>query len=152
MKPYLIQRCSVKKEKGTREDIVFGNFVDFDYMGSAEFEFGALGRMLQVFLKEKDQLKIYNYKHKFLREKHGWFVVTTDALWQEVEQWINNHIDGKQKDRTKEICLINDRVSNNKESINFWVDIQNPWFLSPDKAACINILNSIKNFKEGEQE
>lgn len=46
--PFLIQRCSIKRPLNDYTNERLGNAVSLDYMGSAEFEFGAVGKSLRV--------------------------------------------------------------------------------------------------------
>jgi hypothetical protein len=61
--PYLIQRASVKTHAINAETKT-GDYLNLDYMGSAEFEFGAFPKFQrEVFLKLQD-LQIFDLTHK----------------------------------------------------------------------------------------
>lgn len=46
--PYLIQRCEIKRPLGDYRGKRFSQAVSLDYMGSAEFEFGAVPKSLRA--------------------------------------------------------------------------------------------------------
>ncbi len=55
--PYLIQRCKLNQplpNKATR----FGQAISLDYMGSAEFEFGAVANALEIVYINLDNYKL----------------------------------------------------------------------------------------------
>lgn len=56
--PYLVQRLrwTGKGAKAGSEGVKIGDFFDFDYMGSAEFEFGAIPAAKRVFHAELEAL------------------------------------------------------------------------------------------------
>lgn len=59
--PYLIQRGLINRPLGQHTDLPLSHAVRLDYMGSAEFEYGALPRSLR---KMESQWSLYSH-HKF---------------------------------------------------------------------------------------
>lgn len=57
--PYLVQRAKFKENGiGSIDDVM-----RFDYMGSAEFEFGALPKSLKRMTSSADKLSVYEFIH-----------------------------------------------------------------------------------------
>ena len=61
IKPYLIQRATFNT---TKDKQGIDSILNFDYMGSAEFEFGALPKSLTVIRKDKKNYNIFDVKVK----------------------------------------------------------------------------------------
>jgi len=57
-KPYLVQRGKINRSLGEHKDQKFSNAVSLEYMGSAEFEWGALPRALRALESIKDSLVV----------------------------------------------------------------------------------------------
>ena len=59
--PYLIQRCEPTKKSSVkaREDLNVHELLKFDYMGSSEFEFGAIPECFRRFHKKLDKCSIH---------------------------------------------------------------------------------------------
>lgn len=125
--PYLIQRANFEKNKqGKGIDAL----LRFDYMGSAEFEFGALPQSLKRVRANKANYTMFQYS---LKSKPS-CVLTVICEKSEQDQ-IGEIIEGlaKNKYRLKEYCDLKDWVSPSESSpsriSDFWWDIENDWFI-----------------------
>lgn len=108
MIPYLVQRCHVREsfKKEDLKGVSFGKAIVTDYMGSAEFEFGALPKSLR---------RIANEDCVFIKERFSfwrgypvdvWFYVAREKVntpqWEEyIKRW-SNILAGKAGYRLKE--------------------------------------------------
>jgi hypothetical protein len=68
---YLIQRGKFKDKINLNEVTGIDSIIDFDYMGSAEFEFGSLPKSLKTCMANyyKNNIKLFNFeidKHNFI--------------------------------------------------------------------------------------
>jgi hypothetical protein len=155
--PYLIQRAEIEdldkmarrlkdeqyvtQVKEGKEVLRLSSFIDLDYMGSAEFEFGAIAKMFRLMEKEIECLNSYRAEQVVLTghkgKKKNLHVVS--CLDQEaVKEYVDKYLatDYLNKARLKERSgfksdLINE--ANSKDSwghnlyknIDFWMDIEN---------------------------
>ena len=140
--PYLIQRAKFRDEISSTFRKGIDKILCFDYMGSAEFEFGALPASLKRIRAEiKDYLQ-FQYSFK----KHPAKVVTVmckkedeDAVCKILEQLALNKI------RLKERCDLPKFISDvtNSWDNDFWWDIDNDfmfWKFNPEFDANFKIL------------
>lgn len=146
MTPYLIQRGRIRHDE-TRKGL--DALVAFDYMGSAEFEYGALNKSLKAL---RADLKSYQAEEatfgqaKFVVFSSGSLSVTLHAV-SEI---------GLQKIRLKEWCDFGewayrgDNFERRKESRNnFWWDIENHfmWWIDQGKKMNERIIQAIRGEK-----
>ena len=150
MKPYLIQRAKFQdQENSGREGI--DSILDFDYMGSAEFEFGALSQSL----KRIGEHVLWFYLYCNIQSEYHTFSAVGTPLnhssnvsndfkitiycdannYKDVCQAIEDLADNKF--RLKEYCDFGDWIHNKKNYRNsdFWWDIKNDfmfWKLNPE--------------------
>jgi hypothetical protein len=128
MIPYLLQRCTFKKEFDKNE--TFDRNVSCDYMGSSEFEWGAWPKSLRAVCAD---LSAYEwFKHPTVEHIH-YFAKQQDS---ELEQFIEAHCGQKypQGFHTKERTCLYDAVKETPQSlINIWWDIENHVFIVYDK-------------------
>ena len=123
-KPYLIQRARFENREDAKG---IDKLLSFDYMGSSEFEWGALPKALK---RVRENLADYiQFQYSF--KKHTSKVVTVfctkeqqDFVGDILEQLSNNDI------RLKERCDLNKFIAGNEDRWNndFWWDIDNDWF------------------------
>lgn len=133
--PYLIQRAQFKNENEltiNRKGI--DKLLSFDYMGSSEFEFGALPASLKRIRADIKNYTQFQYSFK----KHHAKVVTVLCKKEEQEEVCNilEQI-SEQKIRLKEYCDLYDFINDNYtyHYNDFWWDIDNDfmfWKFTPD--------------------
>jgi hypothetical protein len=122
--PYLIQRAKFKN-RGDKEGI--DSILKFDYMGSAEFEFGALPESLKRVRSNINDYVSFQYSFNNYPTK-----IVSVFCKKEQEHFVCDVLEGliERKYRLKEHCdLIN--FIESKETIftnDFWWDIENDWF------------------------
>lgn len=142
MKSYLIQEGKFEKiEKSEVNGI--DSLINFSYMGSAEFEFGALPKSLKRMLWKNGEysfFKIKNLKNIKTNQCARVFcrIDLKDETIKEVERISQN------KYGYKETCHFADRFKDGKsygEDINFWWDIDNDFmfFFGEDSEKMIKI-------------
>lgn len=166
MKSWLIQRCTMRLynyENGihTKKQFKDINDLSYDYMGSAEFEFGALPQSYK-------RIRFYFNKYKIfdtgIKNKNGvlCFVLCNEFIKDEVISNIKEL--SEDKIRLKEFITFKSHITKSEYSWesareNFWWDIKNDfmfWFGAEDKNNTIlevikndsiEFINSLKNYK-----
>lgn len=131
---YLIQRCTYR-EIVDAEDLTklnIDSYLSFDYMGSAEFEFGAIGKTWQ-FIKENGA----HYSHRVHRMVNGhklYFYMPTHWDEKKVIEFMQYCIKHRfnTKERTDFEYAFKDYITG---TTNVWLNINNgdrglPWFVS----------------------
>jgi hypothetical protein len=124
-KPYLIQRGSFKNTPDT--DIIgIDSLISFDYMGSAEFEFGALGQSLKRIMSSWSQYTVIPTLYKDT-DNQTMFLLCHKSQAQEIQLILPFITESKHPPfRTKEFIGLNDYITAESEyalRINFWWDI-----------------------------
>lgn len=123
--PYLVQRAAFKS-RDTAHGAGIDRLLRFDYMGSAEFEFGALPNSLRV-IREK----IGEYVYLPLEIKGKRFTV----FCREVDSdQVIRHVKGLADNlyHLKEWCDLHRYVANDtflKSRNDHWWDIENHWMV-----------------------
>lgn len=119
MEVWLIQRGTVEYRESTKG---IDSLVRFDYMGSAEFEWGALPKSLK---RIREELNDYTYLDIPIKER----VVTVfckNSQKSEMKQYLTDL--AERKFRLKEFTAFNEFVNDSgyfKDRFNFWWDIEN---------------------------
>jgi hemerythrin superfamily protein len=154
-KPYLIQRGTIKRPLGDFRNARISHAVDMDYMGSSEFEFGAMAKSLRAMEATIDKAnltvttEIKDMNDRGLRVFHFF---DQDELTQYMGYLLQLRDD---KIRLKEnSAFAAGKVPSYMEKIDFWWDIENQVIWSFDKQfmdhigdniiASLNYMNSIK--------
>lgn len=129
MTPWLIQRGKIRTDENRKG---LDKFIAFDYMGSAEFGFGALPKSLKEI---RAALKFYDQQASYF-PKVGAVMIFAKSMTKALEA-INDI--SRNAHRLKEHCDFHDWLNpdeplnrNRKPSNNFWWDIGNNfmWWLS----------------------
>lgn len=143
--PYLIQRGKFKSVKGPVTGIDM--LIDLDYMGSAEFEFGALLKSLKKMCKEADLFEVY--PTGFCRiDKLGLFIicksVDKDTVMGYIEKLTLNMY------RLKEISYLPEALvpERDYQRFDFWWDIDNQYMFCLGKKNAKNVIKAIKAVRE----
>lgn len=125
-KPYLIQRGEIVRpfaEPGTR----LGKAVGLDYMGSAEFEWGAVPKSLRALYDKVDAINltvmdVITENRVMLRVLHAF----NDQEWNAYKRWLlalrNTSLS---KIYTKERTDFDPNMRSRYAKTDFWWDIQN---------------------------
>lgn len=92
-KPYLIQRMSFKDH--LPEKYSFDDLLSLDYMGSAEFEFGALPKSLREMRDNISEYSIFKI-HNVLNIKTGFylFLICKDSQKEQYMKYIESMANG----------------------------------------------------------
>jgi hypothetical protein len=158
---WLIQRGHFKDTKKSDIDGI-DSLVSFDYMGAAEFEYGALPKALKETIGKLDELQIKVLKNAAdvempkLHAKNGAqvFVISTPEQYAEVCQFVIDELSDK-RHRLKEWTSMAEAIApdpRKKPSYNctldFWWDIVNNWFVVIGKANAENVLLALQKVKE----
>jgi hypothetical protein len=124
IKPDLIQRAVFYKKEGKGIDSI----LRFDYMGSSEFEWGALPKSLKRVRANLGEYVQFQYSFKNFPEK-----TVTVLCTKEQQGFVGDILEGlvERKFRLKEFCDLNGYVDPKENSYNksdFWWDIEHDWF------------------------
>ena len=127
--PYLIQRGSFKPYEGYPR---ISDAIRLDYMGSAEFEFGALPESLCALEATKNTLTIITVSEINIPKKGSSKTIPLKVLspwpegsaeWQQYKKYLLNMRDGKV--RLKENSGFAEETLNRYNRCDFWWDIEN---------------------------
>ncbi len=127
--PYLIQRASVQNNKNSKG---IDSVLSFDYMGSAEFEFGALPDSLKRVRMFPESYTQFQYSFGNYPSK-----VVTVLCKKEQQDFVGDILESlsENKIRLKGYSRSSEFVKDGNSNTNFWWDIDNDWFfwvLNPD--------------------
>jgi len=142
---YLIQRGKFRDIKDINEVKGLDNVIEYDYMGSAEFEFGALGKSLASIM---ESCLAGNFKPVLINIRGVPFLFYSESRItkaSEVEELFNNpskfrlkeylgiehYFEGESIERLKRNCKKKKEVVKNYSYLDFWWDIENHWFVIP---------------------
>lgn len=150
MKIDLVQRGTFKENVKDADVTGIDSVIRFDYMGSAEFEFGALPASLKAFLpvfplydvhptqyKTKDGTNLFILCHKDMLEAvhTGLVFMTQDrdgGMYMKehsrMYDVLNQEPITATPPKTKKAKADRERALLRRYDINFWWDIQNHWF------------------------
>lgn len=149
-KPYLVQRGAIHRPLGKYEGVKLTSAVDMDYMGAAEFEFGALPlslRRIQAQMQLFQQYKLDS--HKVTCEGHDYVLrvfanFDTDEQKEQYEGWLHEIAADTVRLKEHTGFEIHGRGTNfpkiDRFGTDFWWDIKNDVMFSFDK----NFMNRIE--------
>lgn len=140
MKPYLVQRGKFKSpDKITGID----SLIEFDYMGSAEFEYGALPKALKVLCGKLDDLE-FGPAFSINKNEMLWTLCSPKHTSDLVKFWENVYLGEQQQ--LKERLFYEDSLE--KSKTKFWWDIENNWIVAigGENVMC-DIIDAIKAVK-----
>jgi hypothetical protein len=135
-KPWLIQRC--KCNKNFTQDILTGKYLKLDYMGSAEFEFGAVPEFQREVNKKLASLTINNIIHNGIEL---WYTSPVNEI-EEYAAILKDLIEDK---ITLKECSGIDPKSYYGKNTNTWLDLTNNLFFARDKKTVENLFITIQN-------
>lgn len=116
METYLIQRGKIKNREYKKG---LDSILSFDYMGSSEFEWGALPESLGNI---RNDLNNYTYLDVPLKDK----VITVfckDSQKTGIKKYLSELAENKM--RLKEFSKFDSYMKNDEHLVDFWWDIQN---------------------------
>ena len=147
MTPYLIQRGTFRSDLAL-EKKGLDQFVNFDYMGSSEFEWGALPKALKGIREFKDLML------GAMAIKNSGIVrfLCSEALKKDVKKCINLLAKDPYKEnyRLKEYCDFRDGVNRKTDKSkklgqnNFWWDIENHYMFWIDYPLSKELMEVVK--------
>lgn len=149
--PYLIQRGWFEDNIDNFDGI--DDLIRFEYMGAAEFEFGATYRSLKRIALKKDELKIYSYD----KDNIPIFIICKPNEIDEYRIFISALIENKI--HLKEHSYLDylfgfGKRDNWQTKTNFWWDLDNDVMFCLGKMNAQNVLKSIfhcyKHFEEND--
>lgn len=132
-KPHLVQRGTINRPLA-KSDMKLGDAINFDYMGSAEFEFGALPKSLRR-IEDKAAALVQTTVPEICdgdgRSLRVWSILTGDDF---VLYLTHLHAMRAGKYRLKERSCFDADPNRSSRRIDFWWDIQNDVMWGFDKA------------------
>lgn len=146
MKFDLIQRGKFRNIKEESEITGLDSVVEYDYMGSSEFEFGALGESLSAIMELYENKKFVPCRIA-IRGIPFLLYMNADKTGEsaEIQDLFNNpnkyrlkeylgiehFFEGKSIERLKRNCKKKVETVDNYSYRDFWWDIENDWFVLP---------------------
>ena len=131
---------------------ILKKIMDFDYMGAAEFEFGAVPKAFEVMLdnSKKYITKEIEVDYSFEAWGSGDVKTGTSTVWvickeedlkeasERIRHYAKNTWAGPKYD-TKELVMLNSALGSEEEKVCGWVDIKNPYMFFSDKEMFNNV-------------
>lgn len=145
-KPYLIQRGTFKSINSSITGI--DQLITYDYMGSSEFEYGALPKSLKQMCIHIDEYEIYKTDHTS-KDNEGLFILCKPEDTALIKKFIDEIIENEYSWNLKEYPRL--KQSLNKErfyNYNMWWDIDNHYMFCIGKQNCKNLITAIKAVRE----
>lgn len=124
--PYLIQRAKFKDSDNNPSAKGIDKLLRFDYMGSAEFEFGALPKSLKRVRADIFKYVKFDYTFKNFPSKS-----VTVFCKKEQKEFMPEILEqlAENKIRLKEYCDLSRFIKDDADLRNdFWWDVDNDWF------------------------
>ena len=164
MKHWLIQRGFIKTDKRSQIQGI-DSLIRFDYMGAAEFEFGALPKALKGIIANLDRLEVHLVDDLRKNGARLAIIATKDQV-ADVEKFFRSQAADPYAIRLKERTEFKqtiDRAADAppiqrheyKSEVNFWWDItegefdtSNNWMATFGKENADNILLALRKTKE----
>lgn len=75
-KPYLVQRCTISKPLNSYKNLKLSEAIDFDYMGSSEFEWGAIPKAFKELKAVHNSLKVVKHPTIVNSEQQSLYVLS----------------------------------------------------------------------------
>lgn len=145
--PYLIQRAKFSKHNNS-DAIGIDRLLNFDYMGSAEFEFGALPKSLKRVRENISDYVQFNYSFQDYTDK-----TITVLCKKEYEKYHVPAILEKlaiREIRLKHYIDLPEWLRGNEtyHKTDFWWDIENDWFFwKQNDEFAVSFINSLNKTK-----
>lgn len=150
-KTWLLQRCTMRKEVKPGQVTGFDSAFSNDYMGSAEFEFGALPKSLRAVTPHLDKYQIYQDKRYKKADGQGLFLFCTPEMKEEVlsriELLYRDEINLKERSGLAD-CLNAQDEKGYGTDINLWWDIENHFFFGIGKPTIQRLELALTRLKE----
>lgn len=123
IQPYLIQRAKFQKREKTGID----SLLSFDYMGSSEFEFGALPKALKRVRESEKEYVQFEFAFEIFEDKPI-MILCKKSDKDELPRILAQLAD--KKIRLKEYCDLDAYLKGNRNyrTSDFWWDIENDFF------------------------
>lgn len=119
--PYLIQRGTIKNPAKIEG---IDSLVKFDYMGAAEFEWGALPKALKEICGILDELEIHSLDIKTTKGETLWLLCKNEDVEQLREFWVKASKDPYSVNTKETVFYNRNKVFEPSNNINFWWDIK----------------------------
>lgn len=151
-KPYLIQSGSIRRPLGKYDGQKLTHAVSLDYMGSAEFEWGAPAMSLRRVQAQFQHYKQFKFERHVVSCGEYYYVLRvfgnfdSEAQAAQYEQWLIEV--AQDKIMLKDSCGFEERRRQpsfpklEKPGQDFWWDIRNDVFFSFDK----NFMNRMERY------
>lgn len=124
--PYLIQRCKIKDRSNKTKFV--SEALSFDYMGSAEFEWGALPRNTEALYLKRDKMVISEYTGSLPKNVKSLFILSLPEQVAQYQIELQNLV--QEKTRTKEYVF---SIFRDEEPTEVWLDLDNQVVFSSNK-------------------
>jgi hypothetical protein len=138
---YLVQRGTVKVEAYNGEKV--SDYLQLDYMGSAEFEFGALPKSIRAMAAKKLEVLPFHWEERTI------YVLCEKQEYEKVISKLGDYLIGKR--RLKEHISLRDIIegaSRSYDTDNFWWEIEGHYAFSLNEDYVKNFQKAVKKSVE----
>ena len=145
-RPYLIQRAEMKNV--SKGDIVGIDYLmSFEYMGSAEFEFGALPRSLKRMASEFNAYK--RFSTSFSNGDDMVHIICKSEHKDDIIAFLEKASKESYGLNTKEVVYFKEALAKEQyTNTNVWWDLENNWFAVLGKENAKKVMIGVQKFKE----
>ena len=139
-RPWLIQRATVQNTNRATTTRNVSDFLDLDYMGAAEFEFGALPEAMVQYANcyQNMQIKTGSVQIDRSGTQMELHYVCLESQWAEVREWLSRL--GTKNPYLKESLYLGLPYSD----INFWFDLEHFFAFSTSGKAIKAFQDAVK--------
>jgi len=140
--PWLIQRWKVKEK--WKNSLKVSEYLKQDYMGSAEFEFGAVPRFLRSFHERLPRLVYTSFKVN----RHQLHILTVPEFLTQYHEFLEAMAKDRYAVRLQERIGLQGILSNDRsgyEEDDFWTDLVNNVAIALEKEPLMNFKKAIVN-------
>jgi hypothetical protein len=147
---YLVQRMKSKEVADSEKSPSFDQLWKMDYMGSAEFEFGALPKSLKRICRRLDEYHVYTLT-EFKRPKTDEAVRVfclpeqLNEITEGIRALLESEYPKMQMKERAEFYTNFHGTETNYSCVDAWWEIDNDFFFAVGKQHMKNILKALKN-------
>ena len=150
-RPYLIQRGKTKTEMADNVTNLT-SLVDLNYMGSSEFEWGAIPKALKLICAMRPSLEITPTNIR-LRDGRVLHMICPPSLAPQLQKFLEEEYRGVHHHLKESTYLDyvdkkpNEMMASLGQSVNFWWDIENAWMATLGKHTAELVLLALDGVK-----
>lgn len=154
---YLVQRAAMRENISNSQVVGYDSAFSNDFMGSAEYEFGALAKSLRKITPNLEHYQIFAHKTLKHPDGRGLFMFCRPEVKDDLSSILeilatDGSYSSKHGYQLKESAYLDNILKGQKSGllagINLWWDIENLWFAGLGKPVVVRLELALKKLKE----